>query len=120
MKLSRMKSLFLLLLALSLLAQGAAAAEAKKAKHEQTYRQVTGEVVSVGQDKIAIKSRSKGVMTLAVTRDTDMIGQPVKAGDKATVRYRVDENGSTATRISARAASPKASKKKTAAASAER
>jgi hypothetical protein len=113
-----MRTLLLLSLALSLLAQGAAAAEGKKhAKQEATYRQVTGEVVSLGQDKIAIKSRTKGTMTLAITRTTDMIGQPLKAGDKATVHYRVDENGNIATRISAKKVSAKAAAKRNAAAS---
>jgi Cu/Ag efflux protein CusF len=114
-----MRSLLLLALACSLAAQGAAAAEdAKAAKQEATYRQVTGEVVSMTADKIAIKSRSKGTMTLTITKTTDMIGQPVKEGDKATVHYRSDGNGNTATRISAKNA--KAAAKRTPAASAAR
>ena len=97
------KRMSLLLLACSLLTQGAAAGEkAKAAKQEATYRQVTGEVVSLAPDKITIKSRTKGPMTLVITKTTDMIGQPVKEGDKAMVHYRVDENGNTATRISAK------------------
>ena len=111
------RALLLLALACSLLVQGATAAESVKVeKQEAVYRQVTGEVVSLAPDKIAIKSRTKGTMTLAITRTTDMIGQPVKEGDKATVHYRVDESGSTATRISAKNA--KAAKRTTAASAA--
>lgn len=113
------RTVLLLLLAFSLFAQGATAAEKKDAQQRGKYKQVTGEVVSVGQDSIMLKSKSKGTMTLAITKNTDMIGQPVKAGDKATVNYRADENGNTATRISARTARDNAPKRKTAASSAK-
>lgn len=98
-----MKRMFLLLLACSLLAQGAVAAEKTKVgKQEAPYQKVTGNVVSLASDKITIKSRTKGMMTLAITKTTDIIGQPLKEGDKAMVHYGVDENGNTATRISAK------------------
>lgn len=119
MKQKWMRTMLLLSLALVVLAQGALAAEGKKAaKQEATYRQVTGEVVSIGQDGIVIKSRTKGTMKLAVTKTTDMIGTAVKAGDKATVNYRADQSGNTATRITGKTASAKAAGKATAAASA--
>ena len=115
-----MRTMLLLLLACSLFAQGAAAAEGAKApKQEAAYRQVTGEVGSMASDKIAVKSRTKGTMTLAITKKTDMIGQPVKEGDKATVHYRVDSNGNTATRITAKKAKSTV-KRTTAAATATR
>ncbi len=104
----------LLMLALSLFAQGAVAAgEKKAAKQEAKYRQVTGDVVSVNQDSIVIKSRTKGTMTLAVTKTTDMIGQPAKTGDKATVNYREDKERNVATRITVKAPA-KASQDRTA------
>jgi hypothetical protein len=114
-----MRKMLLMMLALSLFAQGAIAAEGKKTtKPEGKYRQVTGEIVSIGQDSIVIKSRTKGTMTLAITNTTDMIGTAVKAGDKATVNYRAGHDKNTATRISAKSASDKAGKKQTAALSA--
>jgi hypothetical protein len=89
------KNVTALVLACSFLAPAAAAAKEAPAK----YKKVTGEVVSIGQDSISIKSRTKGTMKLAITKDTDVVGQPVKTGDKATVNYRQDKDGNTATRI---------------------
>lgn len=109
-----MRKMLLLLLAVFLLAQGAAAAEGTAGKQEPKYKKVSGEVVSIGQDNIVIKSRTKGNMKLAITKTTDMEGQ-VKAGDRATVNYRVDEKGSTATRISPKTAPGKTGRKQTAA-----
>ena len=107
-----MRNAFLLLFALFLAAQGAAAAEGKNAaKHDPTYRKVTGKVLSVSDDSIVIKSRTKGAMTLAITKTTDKIGSAVKAGDKATVNYRVDGDKYTATRITAPDAAAKSERK---------
>ena len=94
------KRMFLILLLLSPLAQGAAAAEGVKApKQAGTYKQVSGEVVSIGQDSIVIKNKTKGTMTLAITKRTDMIGPAAKAGDKATVKYMAEQDRNRATRI---------------------
>lgn len=91
-------------LAALLLSQGAAAAEPKNASNAKPYyKKVSGEVVSLSQNSIVIKTRSKGPLTLAVTKNTDIAVQP-KAGDRATVNYRVDKNGKTATRITPAAA----------------
>ena len=106
------RSVFLLLLVLSLFAQGATAAEKKAAKAHGKYKQVTGQVVSISEDSIVVRSRSKGEMTLAITKNTDMIGQPVKAGDKATVNYRADKDGNIATRIAARTGSARKAEKR--------
>jgi hypothetical protein len=107
-----MRSMLLLLIALSLATQGAMAAEGKKStKHDATYRKVTGEVLSISDDSIVIKSRSKGAMTLAITKTTDRIGSAVKAGDKATVNYRMDGDKLTATRIAAKDAAAKSERK---------
>ncbi len=112
------KTSLLLLIAVSLLAQGAMAAEGKRtARRSGKYKQVTGEVVSIAQDAVVIKSKTKGTMTLAITKNTDMIGQPVKAGDRAQVRYRADQDGNTATRITAKPARAKRSKKRSSVAS---
>lgn len=106
------RSMLLLMLVFSLFAQGAMAESRKAAKTHGKYRQVTGKVVSIGSDSIVIKSRSKGEMKLAITKNTDMIGQPVKTGDKATVNYRVDNDTNTATRIAAKTASKRTSAKR--------
>ena len=88
-------------LAAFLLAQGGMAAETKNASNVKPhYKKISGEVISLNQNSIVIKTRSKGPLTMAVTKNTDMAGQPLKASDRATVNYRVDKNGKTATRIS--------------------
>lgn len=114
------KRLFLLLLLLSLVAQGAAAAEGKKTpKSEGKYKQISGEVVSIGQDSIVIKNKTKGTMTFAITKATDMIGPAVKAGDKAKVNYQVEQDKNRATRITVKTSAAKHGRKETAARSAD-
>jgi hypothetical protein len=104
----RIRTLFALLAALMLLTQGAFAAEAKNSgAAKPKYKKVTGQVVSVSQDSIVIKSKTKGMLTMAVTKTTDMADKPAKAGDKATVNYRAEKSGNTATRIAVTAASDK-------------
>lgn len=107
MRMARIRTLFTLLAALMLLTQGAFAAEAKSPGAKPKYKKVTGQVVSVSQDSIVIKSKTKGMLTMAVTKTTDMADKPAKAGDKATVNYRAEKSGNTATRIAVAAASDK-------------
>lgn len=108
MRMARIRTLFALLAALMLLTQGAFAAEAKNSgAAKPKYKKVTGQVVSVSQDSIVIKSKTKGMLTMAVTKTTDMADKPAKAGDKATVNYRAEKSGNTATRIAVAAASDK-------------
>lgn len=91
------------LLASLLLAQGAAAAidqsDKGSAPVKTRYKKVTGEVVSIDQNSLVIKSKVKGNLSMAVTKNTDMLGRAAKAGDRAAVNYRIDKNGFTATRI---------------------
>jgi len=108
MRMVRIRMLFALLAALMLLTQGAFAADAKNpGAPKPKYKKVTGQVVSVSQDSIVIKSKTKGMLTMAVTKTTDMVDKPAKAGDKATVNYRAEKSGNTATRIAVVAASDK-------------
>lgn len=107
----KMKTLFVLLgIMLALLQGGALAADSGNAKPSKPkYKKVTGEVVSASATSIVIKGRTKGPLTLAITAETDMVGaKTAKPGDRAAVNYRVDKNGSTATRITVLAASAKA------------
>jgi len=82
---------------------------AKPAK--ATYRQITGDVVSVKPSSLVIRSKTKGNITLATTKRTTTVGaKAVKQGDRARVRYRDDKKGKTATRIYVLSAAGKAKK----------
>jgi Flp pilus assembly protein CpaB len=96
MKAFKMKALLVALLTILALAQTTAMAAESKPK----YKKTTGQVVSVNQNEIVIKGRSKQPLTLALNAGTEVIGaKTAKAGDTAAVNYRVDKNGKTATRI---------------------
>ena len=92
------KASIALLAGLLLLVTAAVAAETKSPSKAQ-YKKVTGDVVSVSQTAIVVKSKVKGDMTLALTEKTDMAGAKAKAGDRVRVNYRQDKKGLTATRI---------------------
>lgn len=104
MKLMKAKLLFVSLLTIMAVLQSAAMAGELK----PGYKKVSGRVVSANPTSIVIKGRAKEPLTLAVTAKTKVIGaKAAKAGDRATVNYRADKNGKTATKIKIMASAEK-------------
>ena len=96
MKISTIKAMFVAVLMVITLAETSAMAAEAKAK----YKKTTGQVVSVSENGIVLKGRSKQPVTVAVNGGTEILGaKAAKAGDTVAVNYRVDKNGKTATRI---------------------
>ena len=97
------KGMVVIAVSLLMLAQVSLAAPKEQAPSDTAkpkYRVITGDVLSVKEHRLVIKSKRQGAVTLATTKKTTTIGaKHVKKGDRAKVRYRHDKNGKTATRI---------------------
>lgn len=88
------KGLLVMLLAVTFIQTAAMAAESRP-----KYKKATGQVVSANPSSIVLKGRTKQ-LTAAINAGTEIIGaKAAKAGDTATVNYRADKNGNTATKI---------------------
>ena len=105
----------MLLLAIGAFAQGTAKAPAKaKTKAAVTMHQASGTISSVEADKLVLSHKVKGKeeeTTFMLNDQTKREGE-LKAGEKATVHYKVENGQDMATMVKASAPKMASTKKK--------